>query len=164
MPRGRRERAPGGAAGFTYVGLLVLVVLIGILLASAGELASTAAQRERETQLLWAGHEYRAAIGRYWNTKRAYPQTLQDLLGTAPDAPMQAHFIRSLYPDPMTNATDWSLVPAPNGGIMGVSSSSKRAPLKTAHFDDIDQGFADAHAYADWLFTFVPGVVRRRTP
>ena len=43
----------------------------------------------------------------------------------------------------MTNAADWVLLPAPNGGIMGVTSSSKRAPLKTGHFDEADQLFAD---------------------
>ena len=64
----------------------------------------------------------------------------------------------------MTNAVDWVLVPAPSGGIMGVASSSKRAPLKSGHFDDADQGFADAGAYSDWQFTFLPGVVRRRVP
>ncbi len=179
MPRGSRARLPpgrphavGGCAagsgsrsdrGFTYLGLLVLVALIGIMLAAVGEVASTAAQREREAQLLWVGHEYRAAIGRYWSQRRAYPQTLQDLLGAAPDAPIQVRYLRRLYPDPMTNAVDWALVPAPNGGIMGVASSSKRAPLKTGNFDDADHGFADAKSYGDWQFTFLP-VFRRRAP
>jgi len=162
MPRGERARRRGG--GFTYVGLLALIVLIGILLAAAGEVVATSAQREREKQLLWVGHAYRAAIGRYWNYKRVYPQSLQDLLGAAPDAPIQVRFLRSLYPDPMTNAVDWVLLPAPNGGIMGVASSSKRAPLKTGHFDDADQDFANATSYGDWQFTFLPGVVRRRAP
>jgi len=159
----RGERARRGAGGFTYVGLLVLVVLIGLLLAAAGEVASTAARRDREAQLLWVGHEYRAAIGRYWNARRTYPQALQDLLGTAPDAPLPARYIRRLYPDPMTNAVDWALVPAPNGGIMGVASSSKRAPLKSGHFDPADQDFANAGAYGDWQFTFVAAAPRRRT-
>src|SRR5712671_4153422 len=87
MPRGERPRRRAG--GFTYVGLLALVVLIGLMLAAAGEVASTAAQRERETQLLWVGREYRAAIGRYWRNKRGYPKTLEELLGAAPDAPVQ---------------------------------------------------------------------------
>lgn len=162
MPRGERSRRSAG--GFTYVGLLALVVLIGLMLAAAGEVAATAAQRERETQLLWIGHEYRAAIGRYWRHKRVYPQTLQELLGAAPDAPVQVRYLRRLYPDPMTNAVDWVLVPAPSSGIIGVTSSSKRAPLKTGHFDDADQDFADASAYSDWQFTFRPGKVRRKTP
>ncbi len=157
MSRGERAR---GDAGFTYVGLLALLVLIGLMLAAAGEVAATAAQREREAQLLWVGHEYRAAIGRYWSHRRAYPQNLQDLLGSAPDAPVQVRYLRRLYPDPMTNAVDWVLLPAPSGGIIGVASSSKRAPLKTGHFDEGDQDFAEAKAYSDWHFTFL-GVVRR---
>ncbi len=162
MPRGELARRRDG--GFTYLGLLALLVLIGLMLAAAGEVAATAAQREREAQLLWVGHEYRAAIGRYWNHKRTYPQTLQELLGSAPDAPVQVRCLRRLYPDPMTNAVDWVLLPAPNGGIMGVSSSSKRAPLKTSHFNEADQAFADASAYSDWQFAFVPGAVRRKAP
>ena len=46
---------------------------------------------------------------------------------------------------------------------MGVASSSKRAPLKTANFDPADDGFADASSYGDWLFAFRPGPLQRRT-
>jgi type II secretory pathway pseudopilin PulG len=160
----RGERARRGQRGFTYVGLLALIVVIGLLLGAAGEVAATAAQRDREVQLLWVGHEYRAAIGRYWMSRRAYPQALQDLLGTAPDALVQARYLRSLYPDPMTNAVDWVLLPAPGGGIMGVASSSKRAPIKVGHFEDADRAFADGNVYGDWQFTFVPVWGRRRIP
>ncbi len=161
MPTGRR--AARGQGGFTYLGLLVLVALVGLLLAAAGEVASTTARREREAELLWAGHEYRAAIGRYWRLRRAYPQALEDLLGGASDAPAQARCLRRLYRDPMTNAVDWVLVPAPGGsGFMGVRSGSTRAPLKTAGFDAEDQGFSEAKTYGDWLFVFQPAVPRRR--
>jgi type II secretory pathway pseudopilin PulG len=154
----RGERARPGARGFTYVGLLAVIVMIGVMLAAAGEVASTAAQREREAQLLWVGHEYRAAIGRYWSQRRAYPQTLQELLGTSQDTPVPVRYIRRLYPDPMTNAVDWLLVPAPSGGIMGVASSSKRAPRKTGNFEEADQGFENAAAYSEWQFAFAPRV------
>lgn len=158
MPSG--ERARRAAGGFTYIGLLVLVVVIGILLSAAGEVAGMAAQRERETQLLWVGRQYRAAIGRYWRQKRVYPQALEDLLGSAPDSPLKVRYIRRLYPDPMTNAVDWELVPAPNGGIMGVASNSKRAPLKT-HFDEVEKDFENASSYNDWKFAFF---IRRGPP
>ena len=158
------ERARTGARGFTYLGLLVLVALIGLMLAVAGEVASTAARRERETELLWVGHEYRTAIGRYWFQNHKYPQALEELLGSAPDAPIQVRYLRRLYPDPMTNAVDWALVKASDDAIMGVASSSTRAPLKTGHFDESDKDFADASAYCDWQFTFLPGVVQRRAP
>jgi type II secretory pathway pseudopilin PulG len=159
MPRGECVRR---ASGFTYLGLLVLVALIGLMLASAGEVAATAARRERETQLLWIGHQYRAAIARYWLQRRAYPQTLEELVGTAPEAPVQTRFIRRLYPDPMTNAVDWVLVAAPTGGIMGVASRSGKAPLKIGHFDDADVDLEGAKTYGDWQFTFVVGRPRRR--
>ncbi len=160
---GRGERSRGHARGFTYLGLLVAVALVGLLLAAAGEVASTALRREREAQLLWVGHQYRAAIGRYWRDRRAYPQALADLLGSAPDAPIQARYLRRLYPDPMTSDVGWTLVPAPGGGIMGVASRSRRAPLKTAGFELADADFADASSYGDWQFTFSPGALRRRT-
>ena len=162
MRRGRRAR--GGERGFTYLGLLALVALIGLLLAAAGEVVSTAAQRDREAQLLWVGHEYRAAIARYWARRRAFPQSLEDLLGSAPDAPVQVRYLRQLYRDPMTNAVDWELQLAPGGGIIGVASTSKRAPFKKDGFDDADQGFADATTYGDWKFTFVPAGRRWTTP
>jgi type II secretory pathway pseudopilin PulG len=160
----RGEQARRRAGGFTYVGLLAAVVLIGLVLGAAGEVAATAARRDREVQLLWAGHEYRAAIGRYWSQTRAYPQTLQELLGASPDGPAQVRYLRRLYPDPMTNAVDWVLVSAPSGGIMGVASSSRRAPLKTDHFDEPDQGFKEASSYGDWRFTFAPSVIRPPGP
>lgn len=146
------------------MGLLVLVVLIGLALGAAGEVVATAARREREVQLLWVGHQYREAIGRYWSQQRAYPQTLQQLLGAAPDAPVQVRYLRRLYPDPMTNAVDWVLVPAPKGGIMGVASSSKAVPLKTGNFDEGDRAFAMAGDYGDWQFTFLPVLARRQRP
>ncbi len=157
------ERARRNERGFTYVGLLAIVLLIGLLLAAAGEVASTVAQRERETQLLWVGHEYRAAIARYRGLYRSYPQTLQDLLGAGPDAPVQVRCLRRLYRDPMTNAADWVLVPAPSGGIMGVASTSGRTPLKTGHFDDEDD-FAEATTYRDWQFTYPPRIAPAATP
>lgn len=151
--------ASRGARGFTYVGLLAVVALIGVMLAAAGEVVSTAARRERETQLLWVGHQYRAAIERYQRQRRAYPQTLQELLGAAPDSPLQVRYLRRLYADPMTNAVDWVLLPAPDGGIMGVASCSGRAPLKIGHFDAEDEHFAEAATYRDWQFTHPPRVV-----
>ncbi len=158
MRPGRRRRE----GGFTYLGLLILVAVIGIMLAAAGELAATTGRREREAQLLWVGHAYRDAIARYWQRRRAYPRALEELLGEAPDAPVQVRDLRQLYRDPMAGPAPWVLVPAPDGGIMGVASSSRKAPLKTGHFDPADQGFADATTYGDWQFTFTPGVRAQR--
>jgi type II secretory pathway pseudopilin PulG len=162
MRPGEQQRRGRRARGFTYVGLLALVVLIGILLAAAGQVSSAAIQREREAQLLWVGHQYRAAIGRYHRQRRAYPQTLEELLGPADrSAPLLVRFLRRLYPDPMGNGAEWVLIQAPGSGIMGVASSSKRAPFKTAGFDLADEEFEKAATYADWQFTYLPAVGRR---
>jgi type II secretory pathway pseudopilin PulG len=167
------ERAGPGARrqlGFTYLGLLALVVLIGILLAAAGEVARTSAQRESETELLFIGHQYRDAIGRYFARTHRYPQTLEELVGVTNGATgasgagaadpvggaLANRYLRRLYPDPMTGAVDWTLLPAPGGGIMGVASASARPPLKRAGFDDVDAGFDTAETYAGWSFVYDP--------
>ena len=154
---GRRDRA----GGFSYIGLLALIVLVGILLAAAGQVASTTAQRERETELLFIGHAYRDAIGRYYAVAHRFPVALDELV-TIGDGARPARFLRKLYRDPMTNAVDWTLVPGPDGGIIGVASSSRRAPLKHAGFDELDAEFEDATAYSDWQFTVGPRVGHQR--
>ena len=49
-------------AGFTYVGLLIAVAVLGVGLAAVGQVWSTAAAREKERELLFVGNQYRAAI------------------------------------------------------------------------------------------------------
>jgi type II secretory pathway pseudopilin PulG len=175
----RGSAAPRRAAGFSYLGLLALVALIGILLAAAGEVTRTATQREREAELLWVGHQYRDAIGRYLATNHRYPAQLADLLGgtlaggeggagaagASSGSGMSAltfRAIRRLYRDPMTNATDWTPVPSPDGSIMGVASSSTRAPIKKAGFEDDDAAFVDAESYAAWQFVYQPPALQWR--
>jgi type II secretory pathway pseudopilin PulG len=143
-----------GERGFTYIGLLVLIMLIGFMLAAAGQVAATTAKREREKELLFVGHQYREAIARFMQQNHRYPQELTELLEFSYGGPAPAHYLRRLYPDPMTRAADWILVPAPGGGIMGIASSSAAAPLKRANFDDVDQEFEGAESYSDWMFVF----------
>ncbi|HYM25834.1 MAG TPA: type II secretion system protein [Vicinamibacterales bacterium] len=180
----RGEGRAGRSGGFTYLGLLALIVLIGILLARAAEVWSAAAQRDREQELLWVGHEYRAAIGRYVAHNHRYPATLTELLGatradsdasqsssgagpaTAPGVLEALGFraLRRLYRDPMTNSTDWDTVPSPDGHVMGVVSKSKLRPIKRTGFYDDDVAFADAETYAGWRFVYQPPTyLRSRT-
>jgi type II secretory pathway pseudopilin PulG len=173
----RRGESPAPRErGFSYIGLLALIVLIGILLARGAEVERTAIQHAHEQELLSIGHEYRAAIGRYVARYHRYPATLADLLGptkkgaddaasdapagptSAPDAQGVLVFraIRSLYRDPMTNSTEWAPVPSPDGRVMGVASGSKREPLKKSGFDEADVDFDKAETYADWTFVYRP--------
>jgi len=142
--------------GFTYLGMLVLIVLIGLMLAAAGQVARTAIQREREAELLFIGHQYRAAIARFVRQNHRYPTELAELVQYDAAGPAPAYYVRRLYRDPMTGALDWLLIPAPGVGFMGVASSSKGVPLKRAGFDDNDLDFDQAETYSDWLFVYSP--------
>lgn len=149
MPhRCRRE------GGFTYVGLLVIVVIAGLMLTMASRVWSTTEQRERETQLLFIGHAYRTAIASYFATGHRYPAALEDLV-LDQRFPEPKRHLRRLYADPMTGQVDWSLVMTPDGqGIMGVASNSQSKPIKVAGFEPIDDAFKDSDCYCNWQFVY----------
>jgi type II secretory pathway pseudopilin PulG len=140
-------------SGFTYLGLMAIVVILGILLTTAVRVWSTVEQHEREIQLLWVGHAYRMAIASYFVHGHQYPQTLQQLL-VDDRTPVPLHHLRSLYVDPMTGTADWTLIMTPSGtGIMGVVSSSQATPLKRRGFD-IEDAFNDTDCYCSWRFVY----------
>lgn len=146
--------------GFTYVGLLALVLMLGIFLARAGELASMSMRREREVQLLFVGHQYREAIARFYAQNHRYPLVLEELLGPTDVQPAAQRYLRRLYPDPMTGATDWNLIPGVGGGIAGVASTSAAEPIKVAGFDPQDKILETATKYSEWSFLYDPTPAR----
>jgi type II secretory pathway pseudopilin PulG len=140
--------------GFTYLGLLLAVVVLGIALAEAGVVWRIELRREREAQLLYIGDQYRRAIGRYLAAGGTFPRQLEDLV-TDMRAPVPRHFLRRLYPDPMTGQADWLLIEAPgNGGILGVASSSQEIPIKRTGFEMRYATFEDAQCYCAWQFVY----------
>ena len=144
--------ALGRQRGYTYIGLLVSVVILGLMLTIVARVWSTTEQRERETQLLWIGHAYRMAISSYFSMGHQYPLTLEVLL-TDDRSPVPKHHLRQLYADPMTGKADWTLITNPSGqGIMGVASSSKATPIKRKGFELVDAVFADTDCYCAWQF------------
>jgi type II secretory pathway pseudopilin PulG len=154
-------KSPASQRGFTYIGLLMAVTVMGLMLTVVGRVWSTVERRERETQLLFAGHQYRSAIGAYFAHRHQYPGSLQDLLGDADSAPAQ-RYLRRLYPDPVSGSPEWQLIAAPAGGIMGVASTSNREPVKKANFSVPDASFADSDCYCGWKFVYEPRYSRRQ--
>lgn len=59
---------PSSQAGFTYLGVLLMIALMGIGLTSVGELWSSASRRDRERQLLWVGTQYAQALRSYYRS------------------------------------------------------------------------------------------------
>lgn len=151
--------------GFTYLGLLYAVVLGSTALLAAAALWRTEAQRENEEQLLFAGEQFRAAIASYWEKAPAgqphvLPRRLEDLLDDKRWPTTRRH-LRRVVADPVTRSSDWALILAPDGGIVGVHSRSTAAPLKRAHFPEAFKDFAEATSHRDWRFVFTPS---GRTP
>jgi len=158
----RGARGPAGAAGFTYIGLLIAVVILGISLSAVGTVWRTQAQREREQELLFIGREFRTAIAAYYRAGgRQFPQDISDLLEDK-RWPEPRHFLRRLYVDPMTGSQDWTVLRTDMLGITGIASSSKAEPLKKKGFPLDEAAFEDATCYCDWKFVFVPRNLRRR--
>jgi type II secretory pathway pseudopilin PulG len=151
--------------GFTYVWLLVAIAIMAAGLAAIGEVAATAAKREKEAELLFVGDQFARAIAEYAANSRGaaqYPQSLDELLADK-RYPNVRRYLRRVYADPLTGRADWGLIRGPGGGIVGVHSQSLERPLKTANFPAGYASFTGAATYTAWRFTpslpgtFVPG-------
>ena len=154
--------SPAEAAGFTYIGLLIAVVILGISLSAVGTVWRTQAQREREQELLFIGREFRTAIAAYYRAgPHQLPQDISDLLEDK-RWPEPRHFLRRLYVDPMTGAQDWTILRTDMLGITGIASSSNAEPLKKKGFPLEETAFEDVSCYCDWKFEFVPRNWRHR--
>ena len=77
MSAGRPEQ------GFTLAGALIVTALLGAGAAAYGEIASHAAQREKERELLFVGNQFRQAIGAYYERSpggvKRYPHKKGDV-------------------------------------------------------------------------------------
>lgn len=158
--RGRRPARKSRAGGFTYLGLIIMMVIMGVLLMTTGEVWRTAQQREKERELLFVGNQFRLAIDRYYEHAQGqaqrYPSTLEAMLKD-PRYPSTQRYLRKIYRDPVGGSEDWGLVRGPNGEILGVHSLSGEEPLKKDGFSLADQGFKGKTRYSDWVFMHVPG-------
>jgi type II secretory pathway pseudopilin PulG len=136
--------------------VLVAVIVLGILMEVATIHTSRAQQAEREAELLYRGMAYRNAIKSYYETGKpvkVYPKSLEDLVKD----PRSAHkrHLRALYPDPMSKGKgEWLLIRAVDGGIAGVASMSKEAPIKTVNFPAGLEKLEGKKLYSEWVFEY----------
>lgn len=148
-------------SGFTYLMVMMMVMIMGIMLGAIGQSWKTIMQREREEELIFRGRQYKDAITRWYNPRPGTGQhvatplrDLKDLLQD-PRTLTTVRYLRRLYTDPMTGK-EWSIVSDPNKGISGVASTSQAKPLKTGEFPDDLQDLSNKERYSDWLFVYVP--------
>ncbi|TCP10607.1 type II secretory pathway pseudopilin PulG [Crenobacter luteus] len=143
--------------GFTYLGLLILVALIGMTATATLQLGAVVARRDAEAELLAIGEEFRAAFLSYANATPAgqtrYPARLEELLKDT-RFPRPVRHLRRIYVDPVSGKEEWGVVEAPGGnGIIGVYSLAEGRPIKTANFKSHDLDLVGKTSYRDWKFT-----------
>lgn len=148
-----------GSRGFTYLGILFAVTIVGFGLAATGTVWAVSTQREKERQLLFVGAEFRRAIESYFLSSpsgvRTFPRTLEDLLEDRRGGALRRH-LRKIYVDPMSNTRDWQLITLGDGVLIGVSSPDERRPIKRGNFSEDNRGLVDAECYCEWRFVYLP--------
>lgn len=148
------------SAGLVLLGVLLLLALAGLTALVGGEVWATAAQRDKEEQLLYVGDQYRRAIESYWRATPGRVKTLPGSLAVLLEDdrfPTPVRHLRRLYRDPLDEQADWGLEKI-DSGIAGVYSTSTAKPLKRHGFPARYTHFEDAKDYKQWRFVFqMPG-------
>jgi type II secretory pathway pseudopilin PulG len=154
--RAQRQR------GFTYIAVLVAMLMLSLATQGVMTYVSHQAQREREADLLRIGQTYAKAIGAYYQATpgsvKRWPAELEDLLEDRRLVAVVRH-MREVYPDPIARTARWDLIRAPDGGIAGVRSISTQAPIRMGEVVLDGMTLPPATRYADWDFVYVPALV-----
>ncbi len=149
-------RAHRRQAGFTYVGMVVFVTIIGLVGAATLKVGALLARAEAEKELLEIGAAFSDALASYAQATPAgqpqQPLSLEALLRD-PRFPTPRRHLRRIFVDPITGRAEWGLVRAAEGGpIMGIYSLSRAQPLKVGNFDQRFANFASKQHLSDWKF------------
>ncbi len=89
--------------GFAMAALLVSLSVMGLMMAMALPVWSTAAKREREIELIFRGEQYARAIELYQRkVAGAFPADLDMLV--------EQRYLRRIYEDPMTENGEFQLI------------------------------------------------------
>jgi type II secretory pathway pseudopilin PulG len=177
----RRRRLPlRREAGFTYVGLIVLVAIIGLVGAATLKADALLRRAAAEEELLEIGAAFSAALTSYAEaTPRGQPPqppSLEELLKD-PRFPGTRRHLRKIFVDPITGKAEWGIVWLNKGagtgehggssgsGVVAVYSLSQSTPLKQANFDARFQGLENRAHIAEWKFAVTgQGVAQGQQP
>jgi type II secretory pathway pseudopilin PulG len=151
-------------AGFTYLGVLILVAILGIASVASLQIGSLLQRRAAEEELLRIGSAFQNALIAYGNAtppgQARAPRSLEDLLKD-PRYLGTRRYLRQLYVDPLTGKNEWGVVDSPeNGGIIGVFSLSESTPIKIGNFASEFVEFTGKTSYRDWQFIVPANVLR----
>jgi len=101
------------------------------------------------------------AIGSYYErspgTVKRYPEKLEYLVEDHRYLSVQRH-LRRIYRDPITGTTNWGVVRAPDGGVMGVYSMSEQVPIGRLGLHVWKQ--RSSASYENFRFVYAPPSLR----
>lgn len=145
--------------GYTYIGVLLIVLALGMTLAGASLVSDTVRRREKEQDLRYAGQQYVEAIRSYYEAGQGgistYPSSISELLRDTRSPVVRRH-LRKPWRDPMTASGEWDLILREDGGIIGVRSRSLQSPLSEFPMAQTGENSAATGkpTYRDWQFRF----------
>ena len=157
MTAAASHTASGREGGFTYLSLMIVVAIIGLVTASAIKLGAVLQRARAEQELLRIGAEFSDALQSYADAtpagKPSQPASLKDLLKD-PRFPTTRRHLRKLYVDPMTGKAEWGIVYlGEKTGVVAVYSLSEDKPVKIGNFPSRFSGFEGKSHISDWKFT-----------
>ncbi|MES2298816.1 MAG: type II secretion system protein [Pseudomonadota bacterium] len=143
-------------AGFTYVGLIIIVAIIGLVSATTIKLGSLLQRRAAEEQLLEVGTAFADALKSYADAslpgQSKQPTSVAELLRD-PRFPNARRHLRQLYLDPITGGSEWGIMRTNDKvGIIGFYSLSTATPIKQSNFQERFQQFDHMQRLSDWKF------------
>ena len=161
--------------GFTYIGALVMVMIVGIMATRASVVWSTAMRREREDELISRGTQIRDALRLWYKVRVSNGKLVPLLVPAAANAPLpqvqgptelasllkdpntaaNAHYLRPYcLVDPITGK-EWDVI-RKDGKIVGVKSTSALEPIKQGNFpfDLHPEDFEKKSKYSEWQFIY----------
>jgi general secretion pathway protein G len=111
--------------GFTFMELLIVMAIIGVMATVAIPSVIKYLQRAKEVTLMQDMYAMRRAIDSFWQDKERPPSNLQEVVS--------AGYLREIPKDPVCPECQWNEIPAPAddansaGGIGDVKSSAPGA-------------------------------------
>jgi len=147
----------GRQAGFTYLGLIIFVTIIGLVGAATLKIGALLQRAAAEEELLEIGAAFSTALDSYAAATpqgaSPYPPSLKELLKD-PRVPGVRRHLRKIFVDPMTGKAEWGVVYLGDGttGVVAVHSLSTAKPLKVANFDSRFAGLDNADTISAWRF------------
>ena len=143
--------------GFTYIGLIVLLAILGLVGAAGMKTGSLMQRAAAEQELLEIGAAFSDALRSYAAaTPKGQPQQPPNLeaLLKDPRFPQVRRHLRKIFVDPLTGQAEWGIVTVGGkAGVTGVYSLSPAKPLKVGNFDARFVNFDNKQRISDWKFT-----------